>query len=103
MSEWMFSDLKGKDVLTQDGLEAGSIEDVVVDHETWTVQALVVKLERELLERFAMKKPMFGSQTIRLQTGHVSGVGDKVILHKSLEELTTIYRDRADAAAAPEE
>ena len=102
MSEIRFSDLKGKGVLSQDGRICGEITDVVLDDASWSVPAIVVKLERELLELFAMKKPMFGSQTIRVQTGHVSGVGDKVILHKSLEDLSAIYRDRSDASVVSE-
>lgn len=102
MSEIKFTELKGKDVLSQDGRECGEVEDVVIDYDSWSIQALVVKLERELLEKFSMKKPMFGSQTIRLQTGHVSGIGDKVILHKSLDELASIYRDRTDATPESE-
>ena len=92
MSETRFSELNGKDVLTQDGRECGQVEDVVFDSGTWSIGALVVKLERDLLEEFSMKKPMFGSQTIRLKTSYVSGIGDKVILHKALAELISIYR-----------
>ncbi|MBX3275048.1 MAG: PRC-barrel domain-containing protein [Sandaracinaceae bacterium] len=103
MSEIRFSDLKGKGVLTQDGRICGEITDVVLDHGSWGVPAIVVKLERELLELFAMKKPMFGSQTIRVQTGHVSGVGDKVILHKSLADLSALYRDGSDSSVVAEE
>ena len=99
MSEIKFSELEGKGVLTQDGREIGVVSDCVVDHEGWSVETLVVKLERDLLEEFHMKRPMFGTQTIQLPTSYVSGVSDRVVLHKKLEELTKIVRERVEAAA----
>jgi len=105
MSEIKFSELEGKGVLTQDGREVGEVSDCVMDHAAWSVVTLVVKLERDLLEQFHMKRPMFGTQTIQLPTGYVSGVSDKVILHKKLEELTAIVREKAaaDSEAAGDE
>ncbi|HJL16269.1 MAG TPA: PRC-barrel domain-containing protein [Sandaracinaceae bacterium LLY-WYZ-13_1] len=96
MSEIKFSELEGKGVLTQDGREIGEVTDCVVDHAQWSVLTLVVKLERDLLEQFHMKRPMFGTQTVQLPTSYVSGVSDKVVLHKKLEELTTIVREKAE-------
>ena len=99
MNEIKYSELSGKGVLTQDGREVGEVSDCVVDHGSWDVVTLVVKLERELLEEFHMKRPMFGTQTIQLPTSYVSGVGDKVVLQKKLEELTAIVREKAAAEA----
>ena len=99
MSEIKFGELEGKGVLSQDGREIGAVSDCVIDHEGWSVETLVVKLERSLLEEFHMKRPMFGTQTIQLPTSYVSGVGDRVVLHKKLDELTAIVRAKVDAAA----
>lgn len=100
MSEIKFSELEGKGVLSQDGREVGEVSDCVIDHEGWSVETLVVKLERDLLEEFHMKRPMLGTQTIQLPTSYVSGVGDRVVLHKKLEELTAIVREKVEAAAS---
>ncbi|HEY8429590.1 MAG TPA: PRC-barrel domain-containing protein [Sandaracinaceae bacterium] len=104
MSRIKFTELSGKDVISQDGRELGSVSDVVLDSSSWRIEALVVKLDRDLLEAFHMKRPMFGTQTIQLPTGHVSGVGDKVILVKTLKELTALARDevRRDAHKSAE-
>ena len=99
MSEIKFGELEGKGVLTQDGREIGEVSDCVIDHSGWSVETLVVKLERDLLEEFHMKRPMFGTQTIQLPTSYVSGVGDRVVLHKKLEELTQIVREKVEAEA----
>lgn len=103
MGEIKFSELEGKGVLTQDGREVGEVDDLLLDDGEWTIRTLVVKLERDLLERFHMKKPIFGTQTIQLPTSYVSGVSDKVILHKTLEELVALGQAKADEAsgAAP--
>lgn len=102
MSEIKFSELEGKGVLTQDGREIGEVSDCVIDHEGWSIETLVVKLERDLLEEFHMKRPMFGTQTVQLPTSYVSGVGDRVVLHKKLEELTAIVREKVEAEASEE-
>ena len=101
MAQITFSQLEGKDVLSQDGKEMGAVDDLVLDDEGWTLTALVVKLDRDLLESFHMKRPMFGSQTVHVPVGFVSGVGDKVILHKKLDELTALGGDPSKLTAPP--
>jgi len=100
MSRMKFSELSGKDVISQDGREIGQVSDIALDSSGWRIDTLVVKLERDLLEAFHMKKPVFGTQTIQIPTSHVSGVGDKVILHKKLEELTALARESQRVAPA---
>ncbi len=104
MSRMKFSELAGKDVISQDGRELGAVSDVTLDASGWRIDTLVVKLERDLLEAFHMKRPLIGTQTIQIPTSHVSGVGDKVILHKTLNELTALAREevkRDGEKAAP--
>lgn len=107
MSRSKFSELSGKGVISQDGRELGEVSDVLLDDASWHIDSLVVKLDRDLLESFHMKRPMFGTQTIQIPTSYVSGVGDKVILLKTLEELTALAREDvkrdAQKAAAPAE
>jgi sporulation protein YlmC with PRC-barrel domain len=93
MARIKFSELSGKDVISQDGRDLGAIVDLVFDASGWNIHTLVVKLARDLLEQFHMKRPLFGTQTIQIPTAHVSGVGDKVILLKTLEELTALVRE----------
>lgn len=95
MSRMKFSELEGKGVISQDGRELGSVSDVTLTPSTWHIDSLVVKLDRDLLETFHMKRPMFGTQTIQIPTSYVSGVGDKVILHKKLQELTALAREES--------
>ncbi len=88
MSETKFDEnLSGKGVLTQDGREIGKLSDLVVDSASWRVRALVVKLDRDLLDQFDLKKPMFGTVPLDIPVDFVSGIGDKVVLHKKLGEV----------------
>lgn len=98
-----FSALEGKEVLSQDGRDCGSVQDLVLDHTTWRITTIVVRLERDLLQEFGMKKPLFGSQTIHLKTDLVSGIGDKLILHAPLAELVELYRHQAGAEESADE
>ncbi len=93
MSRIKYSELSGKGVLTQDGRVLGEVSDLVLGPTDWVIHSLVVKLDRDLLEAFHMKRPLFGTQTIQVSTSSVSGVGDKVILHKTLDELTASARE----------
>ncbi|GAB5544570.1 MAG: PRC-barrel domain-containing protein [Sandaracinaceae bacterium] len=98
-----YTELHGKQVLSQDGRELGEVDDLILDHEEWHVHALIVKLERDLLEDFHMKKPMFGTQILKVSTGFVSGVSDKVILHKTMAELIELAREGGSEPPEAEE
>jgi sporulation protein YlmC with PRC-barrel domain len=101
MSRIKFTELSGKDVISQDGRVVGTVSDIVLDASAWAIPTLVVKLARDHLEQFHMKRPMFGTQTIQIPTTYVSGLGDKVILHKTLEDLTALAKEQAPPAPPP--
>ncbi|MGE0791410.1 MAG: PRC-barrel domain-containing protein [Sandaracinaceae bacterium] len=90
--------LRDRDVLTQDGREIGKLSDIVIDHDSWKVVALTVRLDRDLLERFELKKPMFGTQELILPIGFISGVGDKIVLHQKLEAVIEHVKREGGAA-----
>ena len=48
-----------------------------------------------------MKRPLFGSQTIQIPTSYVSGVGDRVILLKTLDDLTALATEEIRREAPP--
>lgn len=98
MGRIKFTELSGKDVISQDGRVVGAVADIVLDHAAWSIPTLVVKLARDLLEQFHMKRPMFGTQTIQIPTSYVSGLGDKVVLHKTLEDLTALVKEQTPPA-----
>jgi sporulation protein YlmC with PRC-barrel domain len=81
------SQLIGRRVVSQDGHLLGEVSDIVIDTGTWQVIQLAVRLRRSALGAFRLKKPIFGTHTIRLAAGDVSGVGDAVVLRHRREEI----------------
>ena len=64
MAKMNAGDLIGKDILCQDGRELGSVKDLVLDFEEWSIHVIVVKLARDVLEKLHMKRPLIGTQTM---------------------------------------
>ena len=82
------SQLSGRRVVSQDGHVLGEVTGLIVDTGTWRVIQLAVHLRRQSLEPLRLKKPVLGSQTIRLATDDISGVGDAVVLKQRRDELS---------------
>ena len=90
MPTYAHRQLAGKKVFTQDGTDIGDIEGLDIDTDTWTVVALEVKLERKVLERLNMEKPVFGSPSVKLSVERVAGVTEAVVLDVAFADLRFI-------------
>lgn len=93
-------DLVDKKILTQDGREIGHVEGLELDIESWHVRSLEVRLRRDTLEALNIKRPLFGTRTVRLGVGHVSGVTDTVVLKTKLEEVGALIGGADEGAEA---
>jgi sporulation protein YlmC with PRC-barrel domain len=87
MPTFAYRQLDGKKVFTQDGTDIGDVAGVDVDTDNWSIVAIEVRLERKLLEKLNMEKPMFGSQSVKLSVDLVSGVSEAVVLEVPLADL----------------
>lgn len=102
--------LLGRRVLTQDGTEIGEIEAFHVDTDTWMIRAAEVRLERKFLDDLRLKKPLIGSQSVKLGLDLVSGVSDAMVLRLTLQGLADhltpkgpeVPAETAPAEAPPE-
>ena len=92
-------DLIGKSVVSQDGAEIGDIQALDVDVDSWKVAALEIRLERGVLEKLNLKKPLLGSQSVRIATDRVSGVSDKVVLKSTVDQIAFI--DKPEGSPSP--
>lgn len=81
------SNIRGKRVVTNDGHMIGHVEELVVDTETWRVERIGVKLERDKLEALKLKRPIVGSQEIKIAVREIAGVRDEIVLRHKLGEL----------------
>ncbi|TVS19403.1 MAG: hypothetical protein EA424_08610 [Planctomycetaceae bacterium] len=95
--------LKGIAIIGQHGREIGAVTDLYIDIETWQCQSLEVKLNRAALEDLKLKRPWFGTQTVRVPVNEISGATENLVLKCVLEELEFSGGQPAGMASAPEQ
>jgi len=76
-----------KDVISHDGRKIGVLVGVNIDTKTWTVHAIVVEVNKEIIEELHVKKSMLKLPRINLKTDIVGVVGDIVHLNVDLKNL----------------
>lgn len=81
------TNLIGLRIFGQHGREIGVITDLLADLTTWQLESLEVKLNRSTLEELKLKKPWFGSQTVRVPVSEISGASENLVLESVLEEM----------------
>jgi sporulation protein YlmC with PRC-barrel domain len=79
----------GKEVVGFDGWNIGKIKDVIIDVDAWQVPSLYVKLESRVANEFGMKQ-RFRSTHIPLDASYIQGIGDRVTLKISKDQLRDI-------------
>ena len=82
-------DFLGKEVVELNGLLIGTIKNVAFDEKAWQVGSFDVQLDENVAKEFEMKK-VFRNYLFPLNVIHVQGIGDKVTLKTSKEELMTL-------------
>lgn len=76
-----------KDVISHDGRKIGVLVGVNIDTKTWTVHAIVVEVNKDIIEELQVKKSMLKLPRINLKTDLVGIVGDIVHLNVDLKNL----------------
>ena len=87
----------------QHGREVGIITDMLANVETWQLQSLEVKLNRETLDDLKLKLPWFGTQTVHVPVSDISGATDNLVLKCLLEEMEFSGGKPAEADPAADE
>lgn len=98
MSQSKVKSQVGLGIIGQHGREIGVITDMLADVETWHLQSLEVKLNRETLDELELKRPWFGTQTVLVPVSEISGATDNLVLKHSLEEMEFSGGKPAEAA-----
>jgi len=78
-----------KEVIGLNGWIIGTVKNVTFDEKTWQVGSLDVELDGDIAKEFKMKK-VFRSTHLPIDVAHVQGIGDKVSLKTSKEELMAL-------------
>lgn len=100
MSQSKVISLVGLPIIGQHGREIGVITDMLADIETWQLQSLEVKLNRDALDDLKLKQPWFGTQTVQVPVSEVSGATENLILKNALEAMEFFGGKPAHAATA---
>lgn len=74
-------------MLTSDGIELGDVLDVELDLEGWRVSWLVIRLHRDVTDRFHVDVPfVMGTKAIALAPLHVKAAAPHVQLRGTLAD-----------------
>ena len=82
-------DLMDKEVIGLNGWVIGTVKNVMFDEKTWKIESFDVQLDGDVAKEFEMKK-IFRSTHIPIDVRHVQGIGDKVALKTSKEDLMAL-------------
>lgn len=89
--------VKGRPVIDMNGDNVGTVDDVVVDPNSWKVSGFVVTLRREVAQRFHLQAGFLESPRVEVGSDRVRTVGDNVILNIGLDVIQESLRRRESA------
>lgn len=92
-----FGEIKGKTVITLDGQSIGTIDELEFDISQWNVTGIQVKLARDKLEGFGLKKPMLGTLRRRVPISRVNEASDHIVLNLRAEQFLACSEGAGDA------
>ncbi|MFA7622690.1 MAG: hypothetical protein WCX76_02920, partial [Candidatus Methanomethylophilaceae archaeon] len=79
--------LLGKKVVSSDGLLVGTVSDVLLEMERWSVQSVRVKLDKGAYEPLGLKKGIFSKTASGILVTHISAVTDNMSLYLTTSDL----------------
>ena len=81
-----FASLHGLKVMSGGGRVIGTIADLELDPELWTITGLVVKLEKHAASELGLRRRL-GSSAVVIRVEHVKAISDLVLLKEDLHSL----------------
>ena len=82
--------IRGKKVITSDGRTIGEVIGLEIDITDWKVKWIDVKLLRDVLDGLRVKKPLFGTLTVRFSPERMKSVTDNVVLTIDFEQTSNL-------------
>lgn len=82
--------LSGKKIVTSDGLFVGTVSEVLLEMEHWTVQSVKVRLDKGAFEPLGVKKGLFSKTASGILVTHISAVTDNVSLYLTTNDLAEV-------------
>jgi sporulation protein YlmC with PRC-barrel domain len=82
--------LRGRVVIASNGQAIGDIAALFLDSDAWRVEALQIKLRKEVADQLGATRGMFHAATLELPVRMVQSVGDAVVLSVAADELRQV-------------
>lgn len=87
------ADIIGKTVVDEQGKKIGTVEDISLDPQRWSIEGIVVDLDDEAAEYLGEKRPMFGHAKIDISVPRIANAADYIILNGSLRDIAMALRE----------
>ncbi len=79
--------LKSREVITTDGRNVGNLSGAWIDVSTWTVTALVIDLDRSVVDELNLKKPILRTAKTTIPTSMIKNISDVAQLNADMASL----------------
>jgi sporulation protein YlmC with PRC-barrel domain len=93
--------LRGRAVISADGLAIGEITLLFVDCQQWHVEALGIKLGKDVADRLGADRSFFHAGALEIPTTMVQSVGDSIVLSVGIDELRKDFPGPSESAPMP--
>ncbi len=90
--------LKGMTVLEAGGQVVGTLDELLVDMDSWTVTAIRLRVKREIAREIGASGSIFQSALLEIPIEMVAAARDAVILSVPLATLRELARQKAPPA-----
>ena len=81
------SSLMGKNVVSEEGVIIGTVYEVNIDIDLWTVPTISVKLDKVAFEPLGLKKGLFSKTVVSIRTEYIASSGEMITLNQNLKGL----------------
>jgi sporulation protein YlmC with PRC-barrel domain len=87
--------LRGRPVITSDAIMIGEIALLFLDSTAWRVEAVQIKLRKDVADRLGAGRSVFHAGVIEIPIRMVQSVGDAVVLSVAVDDLRQVLSPRA--------
>ncbi len=81
-----FSEVRGKEVLSNDGRTMGKVDDFTYEPDH-TIKSMITKMNKDVVEDVGEDKPLISSLKLGIGVEQIKALSDKVVLHEPISEL----------------
>jgi sporulation protein YlmC with PRC-barrel domain len=92
--------LRGRTVISSDGLAIGEVAVLFLDSDLWRVESFQVKLRKDIADRLGADRSMFHAGALEIPVRLVQSVGDAVILSVAVDGLRQVLPGTGEPAPA---